>query len=51
MENQRGDGALPEVFEVIHEEMVVRKGTYELTQSCFAGYALMVALCMALKFD
>lgn len=31
IENQRGDGALPEVHAVIHGEMVVRKGTYELT--------------------
>ena len=30
IENQRGDGALPEVFKVIHREMVVRKGTYKL---------------------
>ena len=30
IENQRGDGALPEVYRVIHGEMVVRKGTYEL---------------------
>ena len=32
IENQRvGDGALPEVFAVIHGEMVVRKGTYKIT--------------------
>lgn len=31
LENQRGDGALPEVFGVIQGKMVVRKGTYGLT--------------------
>ena len=29
IENQRRDGALPEVFAVIHGEMVVRHGTYK----------------------
>lgn len=30
IENQSGNGALPEVYRVIHGEMVVSKGTYEL---------------------
>ena len=31
IENQRGDGALPEVFAVMSRSMVVRNGTYKLT--------------------
>lgn len=52
IENQRGDGALPEVFMVIHEEMVVRKGTYELILVLPVIFfnALYLSLCNSINY-